>query len=222
MNSLMEPLLEALKASNWSVFFVIIAIAVMLNLRSMSEFLEDRSTRHQRFVQEALKLDALNHTSRLFLEEELNYFIFKRITGISADAVLREKLQDVISRSGGELQIRQISRAREFIRMSEGKLQIVVTKFDFFYAVVNLVFGAMVSLIGLALFMLPGLVQQISITQTVTSGAVGTVFFAFAMFIVAQAFPTLIARRLAPKVQRLEASVHEKCLAATQPNLKQG
>jgi len=205
MSSLLEPLLEALKASNWSTFFVIIAIAVILNLRSLSEFLEDRATRHQRFVQEALKLDALNQTSKLFLEEELNYFIFKRVTGISADAVLREKLQDVISRSGGELQIRQISRASEFIRMREGKLQIVVTTFDIGYALVNLVFGAMVSLIGLALFMLPGLVQKTNIPQIVTSATVGAVFFAFAMFMVAQAFPALIARRLTPIVQRLEA-----------------
>lgn len=205
MSSLLAPLLDALKASNWSVVFAIIAIAVILNLRSLSEFIEDRATRHQRFVQEALKLDALNQTSKLFLEEELSYFIFKRITGISADAVLREKLRDVISRSGGELQIRQISRAREFIRMKEGKLQIVVTAFDIVFAFANLLFGALVALIALALFMLPGLAQQAALTQVINSAAVGAVLFAFSMFMVAQAFPTLIARRLAPIVQRLEA-----------------
>jgi hypothetical protein len=40
MSSLFEPLLEALK-TGWSVFFVIIAIAVILNLKSLSEFIED-------------------------------------------------------------------------------------------------------------------------------------------------------------------------------------
>jgi hypothetical protein len=142
-----------------------------------------------------LKLDALNQTSKLFLEEELNYFIFKRITGLSADANLREKLQDVISRSRGELQIRQISRASEFIRMREGKLQIVVTTFDVGYAFANLIFGALVALIALALVMLPGLVQQTNFAQAIGSAALGAVFFAFAMFMVAQAFPTLVARR---------------------------
>ncbi len=203
--SLLDHLLEALKTGNWSVFFIVIAIAVLLNLRSLSEFLEDRATRHQRFVQEALKLEALNQTSRAFLEEELNYIVFRRITGISADEVLKEKLWDVISRSGGELQIRQLSKAREFIRMKDGKLQLVVTTYDVGYAIVNLVFGALVALIGLALFMLPGLVKQTSIDQILTSAAVGFVAFAFALFMVAQASPTFVARRLAPVLDRIEA-----------------
>ena len=205
MTSLLDPLLEALKTNNWSAFFIVIAIAVLLNLRPLSEFIEDRATRHQRFVQEALKLEALNQTSRAFLEEELNYFVFRRITGISADAVLRDKLRDVISRSGGELQIRQLSRAREFIRIKDGKLQLVVTTFDIGYSIVNLAFGAGVALIGLALFMLPGLVSQTSINQILTSTAVGVVAFAFSLFMIAQAFPTIVAKRLAPVLDRLEA-----------------
>jgi len=204
MSSFLDPLLEALKTDNWSVFFIIIAIAVILNLRSLSEFLEYRATRHQRFVQDALKLEALNETSRKFLEEELNYFIFKRVTGISADAVLREKLQDVILRSRGELQIRQFSRAREFIRMKDGKLQIVFTAFDVVYAFANLIFGALVALIGLSLLMLPGLLQQTNLTLILTSAAAGVVVFPFSLFMVAQAFPTLVARQLAPVVERLE------------------
>ena len=203
--SLLDHLLEALKTDNWSVFFSVVAIAVLLNLRYLSKFLEDRATRHQRFVQEALKLEALNQTSRAFLEEELNYIVFRRITGISADEVLKEKLWDVISRSGGELQIRQLSKAREFIRMKDGKLQLVVTTYHVGYAIVNLVFGALVALIGLALFMLPGLVKQTSIDQILTSAALGLVAFVFALFMVAQASPTFVAKRLAPVIDRLEA-----------------
>ena len=120
--------------------------------------------------------------------------------------MLREKLRDVISRSGGELQIRQLSRAREFIKMKDGKLQLVVTPFDVGYAMANLVFGALVALIGLALFMLPGLAKQPSIDQILMSTAVGVVAFTFALFVVAQAFPTIVAKRLAPVVDRIEAA----------------
>lgn len=204
MTSLLQPLIDALTASNWSVFFVIVAIAIVINLKSLSEFIEARSTRHQRFVQEALKLESLNATSKAFLEEELNYFIFKKITGISADATLREKLRDLISRSGGELQIRQVSRASEFIRMKGGKLSLEVSKFDVLYAYSNLVFGALVALIALSLFMLPGFVKETSIPQALVSTAIGAVFFAFSMFMVAQAFPVFIAKRLALVVDRLE------------------
>lgn len=204
MTSLLEPLLKALESSNWASFFVVVAIALLFNLRAISEFLEGRAARHQKFVEAALKLERLTNTSRQFLEEELNYYVFKRITGISADATLREKLRDVIERSAGELQIRQLSRVSQFIRVKEGRLTIVVHTIDSVWAYMNLIFGALVSLIALALFMAPGLVKMPTIAQSLVSVGFGVLFFVFAMFMVAEATPALLAKRIAPVVARLE------------------
>jgi len=209
MSPLIEQLIEALKASNWSLFILIIAIALIINLRPLSDFLEDRATRHQRFIQEALEYESLNKISKSFLEEELSYYIFKRITGISADAVLRAKLQNVISRSQGELQIRQLSKVKDFIRMKDGKLQVKVTNFEIGYAYINLILGVLVALMSLTLFLAPLLGFEANISQIFISIAVSVFLFALSMFMVTQASPALTAKRLAPIVQRLEESSDE-------------
>jgi hypothetical protein len=204
MNVILDPLLTALESNNWTALFVIVAFALILNLKSISEFFENRANKHQRFIAEALKLEAISGASREFLHEELNYFIFKKITGISADATLREKLRDVIARSQGELQIRQLSRASQFIQMKGGRLKIVVTRADRFFALLNIVFGAFISFAGLALFMLPGLAKTTSLIQIVTAMCFGLVFFAFALFLISEAFPAFAAIRISPIITRLE------------------
>lgn len=204
MSNILEPLLAALNASNWTAFFVVIAVTLILNLKKIADFIDERANRHRKFVEETLKVEAVSGAARVFLEEELNYFIFKKITGIYADATLREKLGDVIARSEGELSIRQMAKARQFIRMKRGKLSIVVTAWDRVWSAINIFMAGTVSLIALALFMLPGLAKAPTLTQTLTAMGFGSFFFAFAVFVMSEALPAIIGRRIAPVVDRLE------------------
>lgn len=204
MSTILDPLLTALNASNWTAFFVVIAATLILNLKKISDFFDERANRHRNFIEETLKGEAVSGAARTFLEEELNYFIFKKITGISADATLREKLRDVISKSEGELSIRHLAKAGQFIRMKRGKLSIVVTTSDHVWSAINILMACIVSLIALALFMLPGLAKNATMTQTLAAMGFGVIFFAFAVFVMSEAFPAIIGRRIAPIVDRLE------------------
>lgn len=151
MTNILEPLLKLLESNNWTGFFIVIAIALVFNLRAVSEYLDTRANRRQKFIEDALKLEKLSDTSKQFLEEELNYYVFKRVTGISADAVLREKLRDVIHRSGGDLQIRQLARVSQFLRMRDGKLTITVNQGEIVWSWLNQFLAACVALVALSL-----------------------------------------------------------------------
>lgn len=197
--------MNLLNSNNWAGFFIVLAIALVVNLRAVSEYLDTRANRRQKFIEDALKLEKLSDTSKQFLEEELNYYVFKRVTGISADAVLREKLRDVIHRSGGDLQIRQLARVSQFLRMRDGKLTIAVSQGEIAWSWLNQFLAACVALVALSLFMAPGLVKGLAFTQVILSVAFGVFCFAFSMFLVLEAQPGLIAKRISPTLKQLES-----------------
>jgi len=52
---------------------MIVAIAFIVNLKAILEFFERRSSRKEKFVKQALGIEAVRDAVRAFLEEELNW-----------------------------------------------------------------------------------------------------------------------------------------------------
>jgi hypothetical protein len=203
-DKLLEPLLNALQNGNWGLFFVVIAIALIINLRAIQEFLEYRESRHERFVKEAIKIDSVDPLVRSFLAEELDHVLFKRVTGISADRALREKIKDLVDRSGGELKVSQIAKAKSHVKMKSGRLLIEFTAFDKFHSIVNYCFAIVIAVYALIFFMLPSAIKGVTIQQLTVFMLIGILLFFFSLFIISQTSPYQVARKLKPIIESLE------------------
>ncbi|WP_374327382.1 hypothetical protein [Azonexus sp.] len=205
LDKILDTLLKSLENGNWLVVILVVAIAVVVNLRAILEFFERRGTRREEFVKDALKIDVVRDAARSVLEEELNYLVFKRVTGISADRALREKIKSLVDRSDGELQTFQFARARKHTTMKDGKLLIRITRSDKIEHLFNWSFAVLVAVFALLAFMLPTTVKGASFQQVAIFIGLGTLMFFFALFLVSQTTPITVAKHIKPIVERLEA-----------------
>ncbi|MNV33415.1 hypothetical protein D3C71_1247820 [compost metagenome] len=206
IDKLLDPLLNGLESGNWGVVFVVVAVALIVNLRPILDFLERRESRREDFVREAIKIDAVAGAVRSFLEEELNYLLFKKVTGIPANKALRDKLKEIVDRSAGEIQTFQLARAKNHLRMKEGKLNVVIELIDRVEWCFNWVAAIAMTLFALVFFMLPNAIRGINFQQLVALMGMGFLFFLFALFLVRQTIPLSVARKLQPIIKELEYS----------------
>jgi hypothetical protein len=138
------------------------------------------------------------------LEEELSRIIFEKVTGITADRFLREKIKDLVDRSNGDLQLFQFTRARKHLKMKEGKLDIVITRVDRAEHVFNIVAAMIMAIFGLFYFMLPAATKVITIYQVIIIMGIGVLMFLFAIFLFLQTIPISTAKRIEPIIKHLE------------------
>lgn len=204
LGHLLDELLKKLEGGNWFIAGAIIAIACFFHLNSIFEFFERRGSRREEFVKEALKIEAVSDTTRTFLEEELNYLVFKRVTGIPADKALREKIKMLVDASQGELRTFQFARARKYLSMEGGRLRVIITRSHKIENFLNWVFTGLIALCALLMFRIAATVKDASFLQIGVFVGLGFTMFAFAMFLVLQTVPLSIAKVIAPKIDALE------------------
>lgn len=206
IDKLLDPLLKGLESGNWGIVFVVVAVALIVNLRPILDFLERRESRREEFVKEAIKIEAVAGAVRSFLEEELNYLLFKKVTGIPANRALRDKLKDVVDRSAGEIQTFQLARAKKHIKMKDGKLKVVLDTSDKVEWFFNWAAAIAMTLFALGFFMLPSAIKGVTLQQLATLMGLGFLFFLFALFLVSQTIPLSVARKLEPIITKLEST----------------
>jgi len=205
VEKLLDPLLKALESGSWGIAFLLVALAVIVKLRPIFEFLERQQSRREEFVKSALQVEAVAGAARSFLEEELNYLLLKKVTGISADRHLREKLKEIVDRSAGEIQTLQLAKAKSHLHLKDGTLSIVLHASDRFEWIFNWVFAVFMAFLAIALFMLPSTIKGITLQQLLSLMALGVVFFVFALFLVSQTISFSVAKNIAPIIAALES-----------------
>ena len=205
IEKLLDPLLKALENGNWGVVFIVAAIALVFNLRPILEFLERREGRREEFVKDAIKIEAVAGAVRAFLEEELNYLMFKKVTGIAANKALRDKLKDIVDRSAGEIQTFQLAQAKSHIRMKQGKLLVEISTANKIEWIFNWSLAVAMAIFALIFFMLPSAIKGITLLQLGSLMGLGFVFFLFALFLVSQTISYTVAKKLQPIVANLES-----------------
>jgi hypothetical protein len=215
MEKILEVLLKSIQDGQWSVGAVVVIIAVVVNLRGILDYVERRGSKRENYVKDALKNEVVRDTTRTFLEEELNYLVFRKITGISADRALREKIGMLVDRSGGDLQPFQFARARKFIKLKDGKLTVGVSTFDHIEKYFNRAAAIFVAIFGVGSFILPVAVSKGAPLQyAFTSLAFGMLMVLFALFLLSQTIPIAVAGRIKPIVDKLEASICSRGVSA--------
>lgn len=204
LEKLLDALLKSLENGNWLIVIIIVAIAVIVNLRAILEFIERWGTKREEYIKEALKIETIVGATRVFLEEELNCIIFKKVTEISADRFFREKIKDLVDRSNGDLQPYQFAKARKHLKMKGGKLDIVITRADRVEHVFNFVYAGIMVIFALFFFMLPVSIKFAALHQVVIVMGLGVLMFFFALFLVLQTAPLSVAKHIEPIIKHLE------------------
>lgn len=203
---LLDIFSKSIESGNWLTVIVIavVIVALRVNLRGILEFLERNGTKRERYIKEMLKIKAINSVTRAFLVEEINYITFRKITGISADKINREKVDGLVDRSNGELPAFRIARAWKYIKMRDRKLVVEITSWDKVENYFNRVSAGVMMIFAMWCFVLLIDHKDATAYQAASLVIVGVMAFLAAMFLVWQNIPMSIAKKIEPLIVRLQ------------------
>lgn len=95
LEKIFDSMIKSLENGNVLLLFVIIIFALLINAKTILEFLEQIEAHHNEFLKDALSNDTLSSSTRVYIQEKLNMAIFKKATGIYAEKTLREKILEI-------------------------------------------------------------------------------------------------------------------------------
>ncbi|GAA3919119.1 hypothetical protein [Litoribacillus peritrichatus] len=196
MKDVLDKLIESLNNGNILLGVVIVAVALVFNYKKIVEFLEERKKARIAKLTEALKCDFVTGLTKSHLEEELATEQFKITTGIRLEKQFRESVIQAHKNANGELAFVHFKRALPHLFYEQNILKVKVSLFENISYWFNLIFGFVLAFSGLALMVLPSQIEGINFVQFFTIFGLGCFFIAIALFMLAQTFPVVSARKI--------------------------
>lgn len=196
MKDILDILIESLNNGNILLGVVIVAVAFLFNYKKIVEFLEERKKERIAKLTEALNCDFVTGITKSHLEEELATEQFKITTGIRLEKQFREAVIQAHKSTNGELAFIHFKRALPHLFYDQQRLKVEISLFEKASYWFNLIFGFVLAFSGLALMVLPSQISGINLAQFITIFGLGCFFIATALFMIAQTFPVVSARKI--------------------------
>jgi hypothetical protein len=209
LEKLVDRLFTAIEQGHLYTVLLVIAIAVIFKLNAILQFFDHQGRKRVSFVQSALKIDEITEDSRLFFKEELNFLLFKKITGISRDRLFQNKALELIRKSKGEIRAVHIERAQKYMSINNGTLIVTLSLWDKIEFVLNHSVAIIMILVSLSTIVLPIASKGISFSQTLTYIILGVLSFFFAIFSFRETVPYKTARGIKPKLIELQITTNQ-------------
>jgi len=196
----MDFLLDLIKDSvaNKNIAFAMIgAIYLLLNVKNILLFLDERKKVKISQLLDALQCEHIQGTTKSYLEEELANEHFKIVTGIYLEKEYREAILLAHKKAKGELAFRHFKRALPHLHYKDGVLSIKIDTFDNVTAIINVVFG--MGLVVLGVFSIGQSVFHFTAKGFLVFmqyAGLGFFMWAMALFALYQMLPIISARKV--------------------------
>ena len=206
MDKASEVLGRFVESGNWFGLAVLLAILVtalaLNNLRALVDTM--RTFRREHYIVEALKNEAISGSARTLLQEELMFLQIKRGTGLVANRATRDKIQELIEKSKGELSTHGLAEMQHRLLYENGRLAAHEKRYDGTVLwFVRLVAG--VILLGGVVLMPWALIGVTTDWRAaVLLFGAGAVYVLLAVLLAMQVQHISAARRLGPILERLQ------------------
>ncbi len=139
------------------------------------------------------------------LKDELNKIVFKRVSKITADRCLREKILDVIDKSNGELQLFQFKVAIKYVKLRKEKLEVVINIGDKCWQFFCVVFGfCLLMVFGVICLILSENAAVSDVNKVIIVIGSGVVFVGLSIYCFLQSVPLSVAKQIAPVIKSIE------------------
>lgn len=196
MKDVLDKLIESLNNGNILLGVVIVSVALVFNYKKIVEFLEERKKARITKLTEALRCDFVTGVTKSHLEEELATEQFKITTGIRLEKQFREAVIQAHKSTNGEIAFVHFKRALPHLFFEKNILKVNISLFEKISYWFNLLFGFVLAFSGLALMVLPSQIEGINFVQFISIIGLGFFFIAIALFMLAQTFPVVSARKI--------------------------
>jgi hypothetical protein len=203
---IIEFLQKNIANENWLGIFVVLFSVFFWKAKNIVEFMMGLKSLREKSLLNALKLKEVTGATRLFLEEEINAIIFKKVSGVWAEKTLREKILDIHDRAKGELSLFQFQKARKHLRIRNEKIVITISTFDKAEYILNWSVALIMAVLAFFSFAVIFVAQKILLLQAATLIGTGFLFFVVSLFLIFQTIPYSVAKHIKLMIEELQSS----------------
>lgn len=196
MELIIEKLLSAIDDGNYLVFVFVAVLAISINIKKIHSFYESLRRNKLEKIKESLSCEYITGLTREQLESEVETEYFKLITGMYAEKTLREKAIELHKKSNGELGFFHFIRARSYLLINNGALEVNISGFERFSYIFNHVSAAILGIGAAAFIFIPSYIKGISIYQILALAGFGVFLLIITLFLLNQTFPFYSANRI--------------------------
>ncbi len=205
MEKIIGTLVESFNNGNWLVAAVLIGLAAAFKLKAIFEFLDERSSRQERYLRSLLSDGTLGVHARELVSEHLESLAMKKAIGISGNRFTWERIQAVVATARGELTTRDLSHVRQHLRTGADSIQIEINGFHRFERAFNLGLALLFAVAGVLMMVLLLFEPMMKHTAILLYGT-GLSFVALGAVVLAQTAPLAAADRLRPILAQLQSA----------------
>ncbi len=202
MQIILDKIIDGLTTGNVLIVVVVAAVALIFNAQKILEFVERRKQIRIENLEKALCSEYVNGLTKEHLKEELEAEYYNLTTGIYKNKKFREAIIEAYNSSDGSVNFTQFKRALPHIKFHNSKLSVVITKTEKAFFYFFNVFGFMLLVFGLLLFVIPGISKGETLLFKVTIMGMGVYFVAMSVIMLAQSLPVRSAKIVKKMIER--------------------
>ena len=196
-----RSLLDAIENGEWFLVAVTLFFAALSGFSSIARYMVNRRKVQVANIEEAWRSKYCDGESQEALRRQAAAEYFNLATGIRLEKEPREALMAIYNRAAGGMPFVHFKRAARLARYEKEKLDIHISRLDWFLLWVGLLFGGSMSVIGIPLILL-----FIAIVEDPWSRVLGAGYMIVsAVVLLLQALPIWSAYRVKREIARQAA-----------------
>lgn len=182
---------------------IIVLVAIILNYKKISDYLEERKRARALTISQALNCDYVSGLTKEHLKEELVTEHFKIATGLRLEKEFRESVINLHKRMEGSISFSHFKKAIEHLEYKDSEIKIKLTWYDKAGFWFNLIFGCILALLGMLIFIVPTHLADVSVVQFFMFVGLGAFFFSTSVMMLNQTFPVRSAKLIKKELDKL-------------------
>ena len=193
MKNIIAKLSESLTDENFIASAVIMIIVLIVNMKTIVEFFEDRKKAQVANLVEALKCDQITGLTKSHLEEALAAEHFKLSTGIRLEKEFREELIKTYREADGAVRFDHYKRAVPHMSYVNNSLSIHIGLIDWVGVILNGLCCLAMIILSFPLLFLSYFAEGMTFTLFLERFVMGGIFWLIAIFAFYQVLPVISA-----------------------------
>ncbi|GGW96688.1 hypothetical protein [Alteromonas halophila] len=202
----LDRIVSSIEEGNILVSVIIVVVAIIFNYKKIADYLEERKRARILKISEALGCEHVEGLTKEHLKEELATEHFKIATGLRLEKEFREAIISLHKKTKGNLGFFHFKRAMPHLEYKYSNLKVNLTRFDKAGFWFNLVFGCILTFLGLMTFVVPAQIDKIRIVQIFIFIGLGALFFTIGLMMLTQTFPVRSAKLIQEEMKSLTKS----------------
>ncbi len=196
MLAIANAITKQFESGNVGWIAVFFAVAIVVNLGKIYEFIESRKKIQINRLDEAIRSDHVDPTTKDFFKDQIEREYFLYVTGIAAEKPYRNRLVLIHQAADGELPFSHFNRASSHLKFVDNQVLIEISTYEkitfYFNTFVAILFG----ILGTIFVLAPVIVKEISLGTALLMFGCGAFILVVAVVIFIQTLSVYSAKKI--------------------------